>query len=936
MNRPSTSDRIRQAARIASLVVQAEAELEVLRNPRRARRRSCAARSRDPGAARRSRRATRDRSPGRASPRSPSATCVERAIEQRERRRRSRSSATGNCASAIHGAQELGLHLVKQAAARQRIHAHERFGLVPRLAADESSPEGTDTGRRKTAAARTANTDVAPSRFFAMVGAIAGADLDQAVARRPDRAAARPAADHRSPQRVVQTEQIVRVALHRRRIARIEQRLQDGQIVLEIVDGAVGILRRRPGEVRARFVGRIRGEDAMIGHAAGDRAHHVERVKRRHTRARFRHVHARIREIQSLRRRANRDLQQQPLGAAAIVLQQEIGVDIATAIVEQQRIFARTLRDDTLGETGHEHDAERSSASLMRRAHEHASVSARGRIPVERDETIVQNVARLFERHRSHVAHGPQIGKRPQHTVRARQRLAREAPRSAQSTRPRWRAPANRPACRRSAARSGEDASGWRGRARIAGCAPTPARRARARRSASGSPRPVRRAAAATAPCRPARVRPPTTDDSTISSSHFQGERSVPATMASSSESASGGAGTAVSGSSTSLVSRFDRSKTSSRGTMGVLVPIRAARRVESSRGTCPSDRYSSNRLAESPSTPHDSSAMNARPAGSGRRVPRSKYTGTPPRAAACSSSPRYCCGVRRNTAISSNRTPRLRLVQNPPNDFEGFPAFARSRKQRHVARPFAKRWAFVGEDVPPQVGEVRSRLSRVRSNVDRRSHALERGSGPQVAVRNRRQRSRRALDQRLHEFLLSARIDRHVEEDQRKSRPRDASGAPGARRAIEECRAIVDSRSSAFGLDVGQQAFEIADGRMAALVQESNSRAGRIACLRAAGEPQFMNRSRQRFRKTRHLRHRREVRQLARRRRIERGSRGHRFIRRLRAWDPSSLQDLSRRTRSELRQAESKNAERRAEALRHPTREIISRTARCTDDDNF
>ncbi len=41
--------------------------------------------------------------------------------------------------------------------------------------------------------------------------------------------------------------------------------------------------------------------------------------------------------------------------------------------------------------------------------------------------------------------------------------------------------------------------------------------------------------------------------------------------------------------------------------------------------GTCPSDRYSSNRLAERPSQAHASSATKARPEGSGRRVPRSK-----------------------------------------------------------------------------------------------------------------------------------------------------------------------------------------------------------------------------------------------------------------------------------------------------------------------
>ena len=35
--------------------------------------------------------------------------------------------------SVIHRTEKFGLHLVKQASARQRIHAHERFGFVPRL-----------------------------------------------------------------------------------------------------------------------------------------------------------------------------------------------------------------------------------------------------------------------------------------------------------------------------------------------------------------------------------------------------------------------------------------------------------------------------------------------------------------------------------------------------------------------------------------------------------------------------------------------------------------------------------------------------------------------------------------------------------------------------------------------------------------------------------
>ena len=42
--------------------------------------------------------------------------------------------------------------------------------------------------------------------------------------------------------------------------------------------------------------------------------------------------------------------------------------------------------------------------------------------------------------------------------------------------------------------------------------------------------------------------------------------------------------------------------------------------------------------------------------------MPRSKYMGTPPRAAACSSRPRYCWGVRRSTAISSKGTVKATL----------------------------------------------------------------------------------------------------------------------------------------------------------------------------------------------------------------------------------------------------------------------------------
>ena len=63
------------------------------------------------------------------------------------------------------------------------------------------------------------------------------------------------------------------------------------------------ILRRRPREARAGFLGRIPRQLAVIGNGARDGAHDVERVERRHAHARFGDVEPRIRQIQRARSR---------------------------------------------------------------------------------------------------------------------------------------------------------------------------------------------------------------------------------------------------------------------------------------------------------------------------------------------------------------------------------------------------------------------------------------------------------------------------------------------------------------------------------------------------------------------------------------------------------------------------------------------------------
>ena len=250
----------------------------------------------------------------------------------------------------------------------------------------------------------------------------AGDDADQAVALRPRALVAQPAARDGSPQRLTEPEQVVCASAHGVAVARLEQRLQHREVVLEVVVRAIGILRRGPREARAAFVGRLGREHAVIGDAAGDRAHHVERVEGRHARARLRDVEPRVGQVEPLGCGADRDLEQQALGAPAPLLIGERRIDRRPPIVEQQRILAGPLRDDALGEARHEDDAKRAAARLMRRPDEDASVAARRRLPVERDEPIVQHVARFLERHRPDRRHRPQMGEHLQHARRPPQR----------------------------------------------------------------------------------------------------------------------------------------------------------------------------------------------------------------------------------------------------------------------------------------------------------------------------------------------------------------------------------------------------------------------------------------------------------------------------------------------------------------------------------
>ena len=144
---------------------------------------------------------------------------------------------------------------------------------------------------------------------------------------------------------------------------------------------------------------------------------------------------------------------------------------------------------------------------------------------------------------------------------------------------------------------------------------------------------------------------PPTTDASTINRSHFHGARRPPSTMGDS-PSADRCGGLAVSGASGAVSTPANPATRSSAG--GRTSKVWAA----SASGTCASERYSAKRMADRRSTAQLRIARKARPDGCGRRAPRSNQPLMPARSNAFSTRPRYSRGERRNTAISSKRTP--------------------------------------------------------------------------------------------------------------------------------------------------------------------------------------------------------------------------------------------------------------------------------------
>ena len=113
-------------------------------------------------------------------------------------------------------------------------------------------------------------------------------------------------------------EDVLRVAADRAGIARVEQLAQHGEVVLLVVDRAIGIRGRRPGQAGIARLRRASRQRLVIRNPAGGAAQHVERVEGRHARAPFRDLQPRIRHVEPLGRGPHGQMQQQPLPSSAL------------------------------------------------------------------------------------------------------------------------------------------------------------------------------------------------------------------------------------------------------------------------------------------------------------------------------------------------------------------------------------------------------------------------------------------------------------------------------------------------------------------------------------------------------------------------------------------------------------------------------------------
>ena len=181
-------------------------------------------------------------------------------------------------------AEELRLDRVEERAAGQRIELLQRLGFLRGLEpVDRGQQELIRAAREFLQRGERVGACAEPLRRQQLAGH-AGDSCDP-VERRPRRSRARPPGRHRSLQRLVQPQQVVRMPADALRVVRQQQLRSTERSCSRSSIASGGLARCRPGKTAQPPAAAARScSSSWFGNAPGDRAHDVERIERRHAR----------------------------------------------------------------------------------------------------------------------------------------------------------------------------------------------------------------------------------------------------------------------------------------------------------------------------------------------------------------------------------------------------------------------------------------------------------------------------------------------------------------------------------------------------------------------------------------------------------------------------------------------------------------------------
>ena len=250
--------------------------------------------------------------------------------------------------------------------------------------------------------------------------------IDQTVGVGPSLDVPAPRAKAQRPREVhVGVEQVARHA-DGLGLGALEDRLQEREIVLGLVDG---VTRPRGAGQPMRAPPRFGAPRELVepGKLALGGAQHLEPVERRRARTRLLDVEARIGEDETPFRGADRDAQHEPLGADRSAFVRNAAAELHPLAIGQDRILGDLLRKEAFGER-----RARTRRRTRGRAPLRSTPRTRGRRGARagarpdsvRRRSSTSRTSRQIDR--PHVGHGSELGQDREHALGVPQRAGRE------------------------------------------------------------------------------------------------------------------------------------------------------------------------------------------------------------------------------------------------------------------------------------------------------------------------------------------------------------------------------------------------------------------------------------------------------------------------------------------------------------------------------